>query len=399
MFIIKINNKQLIININMYERNVKNVIPDKKINITPVVREDTEIYEIKLNTKSKFNPLWKLTYSSLFDEQRILNSMYTTPEFVKKLWDQKERLDEYFDPSADISKIYYTARNSIFPQDQKGSQRFRNRAGDKLFEVHEAVGLFPLKGGIFFDICGGPGAWSEVLLKGGNWIGYGMTLHLDNSRKNEIWYNHLYKDKKWIDLWGSDNTGNIYKLKNINHVSGIIKTNHVEGVTVAMGDGGIHISKDEQGKNMENLQELYNARIIIGELLVGLKTLKKGGYFCCKLFDTFSHLSASIVYVIGLLFNKVYIVKPRKSRIVNSERYVVGHKFMDINSLNLIKHIENIFDDWENPKGVPISIVPINLMQEDKIFMKTFGIQVTELCDKQTKALKQVMDLADTYKK
>jgi hypothetical protein len=78
---------------------------------------------------------------------------------------------------------------------------------------------------------------------------------------------------------------------------------------------------------MEHLQELYSARIILSELLACLKCVKEGGNFCCKLFDTFSALSASIIYVVGLCFESTYIVKPFRSRIVNSERYIVGKRF------------------------------------------------------------------------
>jgi len=79
---------------------------------------------------------------------------------VRGLWKEKERIDSFFDEEQEA--CYYRARNSVFPQDQKGSEKFRNRAGDKLWEVHQDVGLFAPEGGVFFDVCGGPGAWSEV---------------------------------------------------------------------------------------------------------------------------------------------------------------------------------------------------------------------------------------------
>jgi 23S rRNA U2552 (ribose-2'-O)-methylase RlmE/FtsJ len=47
----------------------------------------------------------------------------------------------------------------------------------------------------------------------------------------------------------------------------------------------------------------------------------------CKAFDCFSSISTSFIYLLTLLFEDVYIIKPLRSRIVNSERYFVG-KFM-----------------------------------------------------------------------
>lgn len=45
-------------------------------------------------------------------------------------------MDDVFDEGK--SGAYYTSRDKIWPQDSKGSNRFRNRAGDKLLQVHEA---------------------------------------------------------------------------------------------------------------------------------------------------------------------------------------------------------------------------------------------------------------------
>lgn len=44
----------------------------------------------------------------------------------------------------------------------------------------------------------------------------------------------------------------------------------------------------------------------------------------CKVFDCFLLISTSFIYLLTLLFEEVYIVKPLRSRISNSERYFVG---------------------------------------------------------------------------
>lgn len=74
-------------------------------------------------------------------------------------------MDSVFDSGKE--SIYYSQRDRHFPQDRRGSARFKNRAGDKLWQVHEEIDLFqgvktPL---VFIDICGGPGAFSQVLLE------------------------------------------------------------------------------------------------------------------------------------------------------------------------------------------------------------------------------------------
>jgi cap1 methyltransferase len=53
-----------------------------------------------------------------------------------------------------------------------------------------------------------------------------------------------------------------------------------------------------------------------------LRVLSEGGHFICKLFDTYSYFSLSLIYVCCLVFENTYIVKPYRSRGVNSERFV-----------------------------------------------------------------------------
>jgi len=76
-------------------------------------------------------------------------------------------MDKIFDEGN--SQFYYDARTFLWQQDSRGSTNFWNRAGDKLYQVHEAVNLFegiinPTK---FVDVCGGPGAFSQMIFESG----------------------------------------------------------------------------------------------------------------------------------------------------------------------------------------------------------------------------------------
>lgn len=158
----------------------------------------------------------------------------------------------------------------------------------KFIQVHETANIFSgvHNGTVFFDVCGGPGAFSQLLLqKAPSPVsGYGMTLIEDDS--SIAWYKYLHNEKRWKALAGVDGTGNIYSKANVLHAAGEIHKNHPDGVDVVVADGGFHISSDAAGVHMENYQELFSARLILSELVVALNTLKNGGNFVCKLFDT-----------------------------------------------------------------------------------------------------------------
>lgn len=162
-------------------------------------------------------------------------------------------------------------------------------------------------------------------------MGYGITLKIEGDDISLNWYKQLTGNKHFHVLWGKDGTGNVYVPENLASVKTVIdEAGDILDLVVA--DGGFGIGK-VNGEHRENYQvtissfvflsyqEVYSARIVISEMLMCLMSLRDGGHFVCKLFDSLSHITQSIIYLCAQLFQKCYIVKPERSRIVNSERY------------------------------------------------------------------------------
>ena len=111
-----------------------------------------------------------------------------------------------------------------------------------------------------------------------------------------------------------------------------------------------------------------------------------------------------MVYIASLCFESTFIVKPYRSRIVNSERYLVGKGFHKRTPAldRLITHMEKMHREWpddlEDAQGHPESFVPRELMQKNDKFQKSFSASCIDLCKKQTIALKAVMDLSVVFK-
>lgn len=379
---------------NIMEIKVQGGITEKT-GITGIT-EKTEVYEIKASKISdKDIDSWLNMKPSLVDilsEDNMFNPNLTDSQSIRDLWAQKSRLDSFFDKNQ--AELYYKARDTIFPQDKKGSKKFGNRAGDKFYEIDTATKLINLGGGVFFDVCGGPGAWSEVLLDKGNWTGFGLTL--TSTDKSTTWYNKLLNDSRWTALYGVDGTGDVYKTANLDDSVTKIKKSKRE-ITLLIGDGGFHIKTNSAGQHMEHLQELYSTRIILSELLICLKCLAAGGSWCCKLFDSFSYFTASIIYITAICFESTYIVKPLRSRIVNSERYLIGKNLKSDNVEQIVNHLTKIHSEWPNDNNIKYveSLVPIEVMKGDTNFWESTSAEVRNLCSKQTMALKKVMDLAE----
>lgn len=121
---------------------------------------------------------------------------------------------------------------------------------------------------------------------------------------------------------------------------------------------------------------------MLAELLTALKALAPGGHFVCKIYDTFSHITQSMIYICvqvchlgyaSLLrhfshmlqaFKDVTIVKPIRSRIVNSERYLVCKFFKkDDDKVDLFIEILKILLSKCSDNATPQSCLPIESMK------------------------------------
>jgi hypothetical protein len=153
--------------------------------------------------------------------------------------------------------LYYRVRSSKFPQDTKGSKKYLNRAGDKLQEVVEAVGLFGVSSSgrtetRFLDVCGGPGAFSQFLLANAPspCSGYSLLcmrltsrfgITLLDPKKGVGWYDELLYNPAFCVLKGKTQDGNVCLPENIQHVDQELKATIIN---LVVADGGFELNGD-----------------------------------------------------------------------------------------------------------------------------------------------------------
>lgn len=340
---------------------------------------------IKLTNSSQLPLPQFLVYKNNSFELKLIDDVVIT-----NLWYQKSRLDSIFDSNRQL--VYYSVRDKFFPEDKTGSYSFKNRAGDKLYEIIKSVNLIKINNDehAFIDICGGPGAWSELLLKITKYKGFGITLNVKDSNFN--WYKTLYNNKKWKELKGINGTGDIFVTDNILDAKNKTK-NH--NIMLAVADGGISLptsnSTSSMNLHMEHLQEIYSARLILSEFYTICEVLQSGGNFCCKLFDTFTAFTVSIIYLTTHLFDQCYIIKPLHSRRVNSERYLVGIGYKpNLIYTNFLKTIHETWDD-----KLVGSLVDIDVMKNDTVFWNTLREYTLNICIQQTNCINKIMNEVD----
>lgn len=173
----------------------------------------------------------------------------------------------------------------------------------------------------FCDIAAGPGGFTQYLqFRHPNSKGYGMT-----KREPKLdWNTRVLNMEKFKTFYGSDDTGDLYT--GWLQFCELVLRENPQGVDLIMGDGGFDLEKGPNINELLRKQEFLSSRLLLVEALVGIMCTKIGGNFVLKCFDTVTDLSAQLIYILSLCFDKITIFKPVSSRPANSERYIICKK-------------------------------------------------------------------------
>jgi 23S rRNA U2552 (ribose-2'-O)-methylase RlmE/FtsJ len=246
------------------------------------------------------------TYSNeeLIKEKNILNSSYADQLLINELFEAKIYLEK--------NLFYYKQfRNSVIPNTYKfEGKHYKYHTYIKLIQSFMLCGINIKSITSFYDICGAPGEWVRSILKECPIRrAYAISLY----EKGIPFDKEIYSFKKLKIISPKD--GNIYKIENLEESLSCVKK-----VDLVCCDGDMSVS---HLKN-ESLQALAHIHLIFAEFVYGLCFTKvKTGIFICKVFDLFDDITVQILMCATLFYKKTYIVKPKESRLVNSEKYLI----------------------------------------------------------------------------
>ena len=174
-----------------------------------------------------------------------------------------------------------------------------------------------------FHIAEGPGGFIEAicaLRKNPDDEYVGITLIDDNNYSVPGWK----KSQKFLERnpnvyieTGETQTGDIMSPDNLRYCFDVYR----ESVDLVTADGGFDFSIDF------NHQESVSSKLIFSQIAFAAAVQKDGGNFVIKFFDTFTQVSLDMIYLLSLLYEEVYFVKPTTSRYANSEKYLVCKRF------------------------------------------------------------------------
>jgi len=261
------------------------------------------------------------------------------------LYEIKEKLTQY-ENDWDIFKKYtnpYEYIHSVIPFRKKSISIHRplSRSYFKMIELMNTFNLqFNAKKIHSFHLAEGPGGFIEALCeirKCKDDVYIGMTI-LDNANDTNIpaWKKSeqfLKKNENVYVECGSDGTGNILSLENLEHC----KKLYGSSMDFITADGGFDFSVDF------NKQEINIANLLFAQVCFAVTLQKKEGTFILKIFDCFMEHSVDILYILASFYDKIYIIKPQTSRYANSEKYIVCKDFLFSNNEHFYPFLHKTF--------------------------------------------------------
>lgn len=312
----------------------------------------------------------------------------------QKLWDSTKKLTNDYELIHLPNRKYKS--NSIAKYEPLSRSYF------KLWEIIVDFKLFDnLDNNIVVaGIAEGPGGFIEAInnyrIKYYNILDdiYGITLRSQN-KDVPGWKkatSYLKKNKNISICYGEDDTGNIYNLKNIIFFNNYIRNKHPDGVDIITADGGFDFSIDF------NNQEKLSQKLIYCEIVTALTIQKKGGKFICKVFDLYTELSISFIYLLSCFYENVYVNKPLTSRPANSEKYIIAENFIGISD-KYLKDLQNLINQWNFIDECNFNVISIFDKSLPKNFVDNILKYNTQNCNLQIENIKKTLNFIQLNKK
>ena len=312
-----------------------------KLNHTDVgdIYKDNKV----ITTSNISQPLISMGFHSFLHRTKSAMSITTKLETKNKFYYVVNPFEHVInDYNKDISHI---SKQFL---DMKSESEILSRAFYKMWEILYIFDLASKPKMTMVGLAEGPGSFIQAFVEfrekyfdPSNDTVYGLTLKSDESisinRTMVDNINERYSDMINIIKTSSKSetkkiitNGDLTKVETLNY----LRSNVKKMADLVTADGGFKWIN-------ENYQEQEAYCLIIGEIIGAISVCAKNGSFILKIFETFTHVTIKLVYILSSFFEETYIYKPFFSRDTNSEKYIVckGFKY-DNNDEQLKKKIK-----------------------------------------------------------
>jgi hypothetical protein len=150
-------------------------------------------------------------------------------------------------------------------------------------------------------------------------------------------------------------------------------------------------------------QELKYKKFLLLNTILALSVLSKGGNFVIKLYDTYTHFTISILYILNNYFSQLTIVKPFSTRPHTASRYLICQKLTEAKP-KILDYLYSFYDQYlvllENGNDMDF-VYPVSKIIKDENFQNyliEINSQITEQRIETLEELKKAIEGNPTSK-
>jgi len=317
-----------------------------------------ESEELTLYSPFKSHPQFKLGYHHFIDRTRealnITKKLDTKNEFYFVVNEFETIIQDYDENIENLSKIYFNNDKIVFGRD--------------FYKFWELLFIFNIIDKNTKTITNITNDASDCL---DSIVYYSEKILNIDSSKFQINNVSINQEKEFQFDKNKQNQflNKITKKDDYINPAKFIKTNKQSDIIIA---------NSENIYSSINSKEDESYKLLLGEILVILKSLNKNGNLILKVHDTFTSITIKIIYLLITLFDEIYIYKPLLSRLSDSEKYIICKKyrydFTDKISKKLSEMIEKMMkniDSNEFLNDIFLDIEIPNELENDFKFINT----------------------------
>ena len=330
------------------------------LDVDDIYRDSSVLISSNMN-----QPLFSLGFHSFLHRTKsameITNKLETKNKFYYIVNPFEHTINDYTDDISNIAAKYFSIKN----------EDIISRSFFKMWEILQTFNLANQPSMTMVGLAEAPGSFIQAFIKYREKL-YDVskdrihTISIDsNIEMNKELINSTKKYPKLLNIIKTSKTenGDLSRVNTSTYIKTSIDKQYADLITA---DGEVSRTTNN------NYSEQESYKLILGEILTALKIQAKSGSFVLKIFETFTHVTIKMIYLLSSFYEEVYMYKPFFSRDTNSEKYIVCTKFKydqvkDKDFLDKrIKLLENTLTQMETKKFI-IDIFPKFILTSNHI--------------------------------
>ena len=279
------------------------------INVDDIYKDNSVMHSININ-----QPLISLGFHSFIHRTKsamdITKKLETKNEFYNIVNTFENVINDYNEDINNISQTYFAL---------KKNETILSRDFYKMWEILNMFNIADNKHINLIGLNDMHGSFTQAFIK------YREKFHtISKDNISYVSHNNINSNYSKIVNNIKITDSSILDVDTIHQIKSSLKEQR----------GDLIIADGSMTWNNDNYMEQEAYILIYSEILAAISLQAKDGNFVLKIFETFTHVTIKLIYLLSSFYDEVILYKPYFSRETNSERYLICRKFKSVSDLD-----------------------------------------------------------------